>query len=90
MQLVGKFRSLGPPSLYGDIISDLCAGLVGGLGVAPGANIGTETAHGTNPWFGAQIQGLNKLIPAMILSGVLMLRHLETAAADRWNRPLLP
>jgi isocitrate dehydrogenase (NAD+) len=89
MQLVQRpenFDLLVLPNLYGDIISDLCAGLVGGLGVAPGANIGTETAlfeptHGSAPKY----KGLNKVNPcAMILSGVLMLRHLgETAAADR-------
>ena len=66
------------PNLYGDIVSDLCAGLVGGLGVAPGANIGLECAvfeavHGSAP----QIAGLNQANPlAIILSGVMMLRHL--------------
>src|SRR5712675_1029856 len=66
------------PNLYGDIVSDLCAGLVGGLGVAPGANIGTEAAvfepvHGSAPKYA----GLNKTNPtALILSGVMMLRHL--------------
>ncbi|HEY8391872.1 MAG TPA: isocitrate/isopropylmalate dehydrogenase family protein [Capillibacterium sp.] len=92
MQLVQRpenFDVLVLPNLYGDIISDLCAGLVGGLGVAPGANIGTEAAlfeptHGSAPKY----KGLNKVNPcAMILSGVLMLRHLgETAAADRLER----
>jgi len=74
------------PNLYGDIISDLCAGLVGGLGMAPGANIGTETAvfeatHGSAP----KHAGQNKANPmAMMLSGVLLLRHLgEIEAADR-------
>jgi isocitrate dehydrogenase (NAD+) len=74
------------PNLYGDIVSDLCAGLVGGLGVAPGANIGTEAAvfeavHGSAPKYAGQ----NKANPtALILSGVLMLRHLgEQAAAGR-------
>jgi len=74
------------PNLYGDILSDLCAGLVGGLGVAPGANIGDEVAlfeaiHGSAPKY----TGMNKVNPtALILSGVLMLRHLgETDAADR-------
>ena len=74
------------PNLYGDILSDLCAGLVGGLGVAPGANIGEngalfEATHGSAPKY----KGMNKVNPiAMILSGVLMLRHLgEEAAADR-------
>lgn len=89
MQLVLRpesFDSLVLPNLYGDIISDLCAGLVGGLGVAPGANIGDEYAvfeatHGSAPKY----KGLNKANPsAMILSGVLMLRHIgEMKAADR-------
>jgi len=66
------------PNLYGDIISDLCAGLVGGLGVAPGANIGSDYAvfeptHGSAPKY----KGKNKVNPtATILSGMLMLRHL--------------
>ncbi len=74
------------PNLYGDIISDLCAGLVGGLGVAPGANIGEkgalfEATHGSAPKY----KGMNKVNPtALILSGVLMLRHIgEKSAADR-------
>lgn len=74
------------PNLYGDIVSDLCAGLVGGLGVAPGANIGAELAvfeptHGSAPKY----TGLNKVNPvATILSGILMLRYMnEKAAADR-------
>jgi len=89
MQLVQKpdlYDVLVLPNLYGDIVSDLCAGLVGGLGVAPGANIGTEAAvfepvHGSAPKYA----GLNKANPtALILSGVLMLRHLgEQAAAER-------
>lgn len=73
-------------NLYGDIISDLCAGLVGGLGVAPGANIGEqasvfEPVHGSAP----RHAGLNKVNPlAILLSGILMLRHLgEEEAADR-------
>lgn len=73
------------PNLYGDVLSDLCAGLVGGLGVAPGANIGEngamfEATHGSAPKY----KGLNKVNPvALILSGVLMLRYLdETHAAD--------
>lgn len=73
------------PNLYGDILSDLCAGLIGGLGVAPGANIGDqgalfEATHGSAPKY----KGLNKVNPtAMILSGVLMLRYLgEDAAAN--------
>src|SRR4029453_12309003 len=66
------------PNLYGDIVSDLAAGLVGGLGVAPGANIGTEAAvfepvHGSAPKYA----GLDKANPtALILSGALMLRPL--------------
>src|SRR3990170_2086206 len=81
MQLVQKpelYDVLLLPNLYGDIVSDLCAGLVGGLGVAPGANIGTEIAlfepvHGSAPKYAGQ----NRANPtAMILSGVLMLRHL--------------
>ena len=81
MQLVSKphnYDVLVLPNLYGDIISDLCAGLVGGLGVAPGANIGTDKAifeavHGSAPKY----KGQNKVNPtAMILSGVLMLRYI--------------
>ena len=89
MQLVGRpeeYDVLVLPNLYGDIVSDLCAGLVGGLGVAPGANIGDDVAvfeatHGSAPKY----KGQNKVNPmAMMLSGVLMLRHLgETEAADR-------
>ncbi|MEW6224063.1 MAG: isocitrate/isopropylmalate family dehydrogenase [Chloroflexota bacterium] len=89
MQLVQKpelYDVMVLPNLYGDIVSDLCAGLVGGLGVAPGANIGTEAAvfepvHGSAPKYA----GLDKANPtALILSGVLMLRHLgEQAAAGR-------
>ena len=81
MQLVQKpelYDVLVLPNLYGDILSDLCAGLVGGLGVAPGANIGEQSAlfeatHGSAPKY----KGLNKVNPtALILSGVLMLEHL--------------
>ena len=89
MQLVqkpGLYDVLVLPNLYGDIVSDLAAGLVGGLGVAPGANIGTEAAvfepvHGSAP----KHAGLDRANPtALILSGALMLRHLgETAAAER-------
>ena len=81
-----QFDVLVLPNLYGDIISDLCAGLVGGLGVAPGANLGDglaifEPTHGSAPKYA----GLNKVNPiATILSGVMMLRYLkERAAADR-------
>ena len=89
MQLVLKpqdFDVLVLPNLYGDILSDLCAGLIGGLGVAPGANIGDgiavfEAVHGSAPKY----QGLNKVNPtAMILSGVMLLHHLgEHEAAER-------
>jgi isocitrate dehydrogenase (NAD+) len=88
MQLVQKpelYDVLVLPNLYGDIVSDLAAGLVGGLGVAPGANIGDHAAvfepvHGSAPKYAGQ----NKANPtALILSGALMLRHLgETEAAD--------
>ena len=67
------------PNLYGDIVSDLGAGLIGGLGLAPGANIGTEGAifeatHGSAPKY----KGQNKVNPtALMLSGVLLLRHLD-------------
>jgi isocitrate dehydrogenase (NAD+) len=89
MELVRKPRTfdvLVLPNLYGDIISDLCAGLVGGMGIAPGANIGDEVAifeptHGSAPKYAGQ----NKVNPmAMMLSGVMMLRHLgEKDSADR-------
>lgn len=89
MQLVQKpelYDVLVLPNLYGDIISDLCAGLVGGLGVAPGANIGDDAAvfeatHGSAPKY----KGMNKVNPiAMMLSGVLMLRYIgEKEPADR-------
>jgi len=92
MQLVQKpelYDVLVLPNLYGDILSDLCAGLVGGLGVAPGANIGDEVAvfeptHGSAPKY----KGQNKVNPtALILSGMLMLRHLgELDAADRLEK----
>ena len=94
MQLVQKpelYDVMVLPNLYGDIISDLCAGLVGGLGVAPGANIGTEASvfeavHGSAPKYA----GMNKANPtALILSGVLMLRHLgEQDAAVRVEKAL--
>lgn len=94
MQLVQKpelYDVLVMPNLYGDIISDLCAGLVGGLGVAPSANIGEEISifepvHGSAPKY----TGLNKVNPtAMILSAVMMLRYLgEQQAAERIHRAL--
>jgi isocitrate dehydrogenase (NAD+) len=74
------------PNLYGDIVSDLGAGMIGGLGLAPGANIGDdyavfEAVHGSAPKY----KGLNKVNPtALLLSGVMMLRHLEEFdAAER-------
>jgi len=89
MQLVQRpeeYDVLVLPNLYGDILSDLAAGLVGGLGVAPGANLGDDVAvfeptHGSAP----SNAGQNRMNPmAMMLSGVLMLRHLkEVEAADR-------
>jgi isocitrate dehydrogenase (NAD+) len=94
MQLVQRpenFDVLVMENLYGDILSDLCAGLVGGLGVAPGANIGDDSAvfeatHGSAPKY----KGLNKVNPtAVILSGMLMLRHLgELDAADRLEKAI--
>jgi isocitrate dehydrogenase (NAD+) len=94
MQLVQKpdlYDVLVLPNLYGDIVSDLAAGLVGGLGVAPGANIGTEAAvfepvHGSAPKYAGQ----DKANPtALILSGALMLRHLgHPDTADRVERAL--
>ena len=92
MQLVQKpenYDVLVMENLYGDILSDLCAGLVGGLGVAPGANIGVDTAlfeatHGSAPKYKNQ----NKVNPtALILSGYLMLKYLkEDAAAARLEK----
>ncbi len=92
MQLVQKpelYDVLVLPNLYGDILSDLCAGLVGGLGVAPGANIGEagavfEATHGSAPKY----KGQYKMNPtALILSGVLMLEHLgETTASARLEK----
>ncbi len=86
VQMPELYDVLVLPNLYGDILSDLCAGLIGGLGVAPGANIGSngamfEATHGSAPKY----KGLNKVNPtALILSGVLMLRYLEEhEAADR-------
>jgi isocitrate dehydrogenase (NAD+) len=82
MQLIQKpelYDVIVLPNLYGDILSDLCAGLVGGLGMAPGANIGNDIAifeatHGSAPKY----KGLNKVNPtALILSGVMMLNHLQ-------------
>jgi isocitrate dehydrogenase (NAD+) len=94
MQLVQKpqqFDVIVAPNLYGDILSDLCAGLVGGLGVAPGANLSEDLAifeatHGSAPKY----TGLNKVNPmAMMLSGVLMLQHLgEKDAGQRMEKAI--
>ncbi len=94
MQLVKRpqqFDVVVAPNLYGDIISDLCAGLVGGLGLAPGANISDDIAvfeptHGSAPKY----TGQNKANPmAMMLSGAMMLRHLgEAKAADRLEKAI--
>ena len=94
MQLVQKpelYDVLVMENLYGDILSDLCAGLVGGLGVAPGANIGDDCAlfeptHGSAPKY----KGMNKVNPvALLLSGMLMLRYLkEDDAADRLEKAI--
>src|SRR5215216_1208289 len=89
MQLVQRpeeYEVLVLPNLYGDVLSDLCAGMIGGLGMAPGANYGESVAvfeptHGSAPKYAGQ----NKANPmAQMLSGMVMLRHLdETEAADR-------
>ena len=95
MQLVQKpedYDILVLPNLYGDLLSDLCAGLVGGLGVAPGMNLGDggisifEATHGSAPKY----KGQNKVNPtAMLLSGMLMLRHLgEREAAERLEKAI--
>jgi isocitrate dehydrogenase (NAD+) len=94
MQLVvnpSQFDVLLLPNLYGDIVSDLCAGLVGGLGVVPGANLGTEigvfeAVHGSAP----DIAGKGVANPtALLLSALLMLRHIgEDAIADRISHAL--
>ena len=94
MQLVQRpqqFDIVVAPNLYGDLLSDLCAGLIGGLGLAPGANLGDDIAvfeptHGSAPKY----TGLNKVNPmAMILSGAMMLRHLgERKSADRLEKAI--
>jgi isocitrate dehydrogenase (NAD+) len=94
MQLVQRpeeYDVLVLPNLYGDVLSDLCAGMIGGLGVAPGANYGESVAvfeptHGSAPKYAGQ----NKVNPiAQLLSGMLMLRHLEErSAADRLERAI--
>ncbi len=87
----GQFDVIVLPNLYGDIVSDLCAGLVGGLGLAPGANIGHniavfEPTHGSAP----KHAGRNKVNPmAMMLSATMMLRHLgETKAANNLEKAI--
>ncbi len=95
MQLVTKpqqFDIIVTENLYGDILSDLCAGLVGGLGVVPGANIGDKVAifeavHGSAP----DIAGQNKANPtALLQSAVMMLQHIgETGKADAIMRALI-
>jgi isocitrate dehydrogenase (NAD+) len=79
------------PNLYGDVLSDLAAGMIGGLGVAPGANYGEgiaifEPTHGSAPKY----KGQNKVNPiAQMLSGMLMLRHLgEDDAAERLEQAI--
>ena len=94
MQLVQRpeeYDVLVLPNLYGDIVSDLCAGMIGGLGMAPGANFGENVAifeptHGSAPKYAGQ----NKVNPmAQLLSGMLMLRHLgEHVAANRLERAI--
>jgi isocitrate dehydrogenase (NAD+) len=94
MQLVQRpeeYDVLVLPNLYGDVLSDLCAGMIGGLGLAPGANFGDDVAvfeptHGSAPKYAGQ----NKVNPmAQLLSGVLMLRHLdEHEAADRLEQAI--
>src|SRR2546422_3519243 len=94
MQLVQRpeeYDVLVLPNLYGDIVSDLAAGLIGGLGLAPGANFGTDTpvfepTHGSAPKYAGQ----NKVKPiAMMLSGMLMFRHLgEEEAAERLEQAI--
>ncbi len=86
VQTPENYDVLLTPNLYGDIISDLCAGLVGGLGVAPGANVGFDAAvfepvHGSAP----KHAGFNRVNPlAIILSGIMMLKHIgENDAAER-------
>jgi isocitrate/isopropylmalate dehydrogenase len=95
MQLVMRpeqFDVMVLENLYGDIVSDLCAGLIGGLGLAPGANIGEqgavfEAVHGSAP----DIAGQGVANPtAILMSGILMLRHLkEVKAADRVEKALM-
>ena len=95
MQLVMRpeqFDVLVLENLYGDIVSDLCAGLIGGLGLAPGANIGEqgavfEAVHGSAP----DIAGQGIANPtAILMSGIMMLRHIgERDAAERIEKAML-
>ena len=87
----GQYDVIVMPNLYGDIVSDLCAGLIGGLGLAPGANLGDniavfEPTHGSAPKYA----GLNKVNPiAMMLSATMMLRYLdETKAANNLEKAI--
>ena len=87
-----QFDMMVLENLYGDIVSDLCAGLIGGLGLAPGANIGEqgavfEAVHGSAP----DIAGQGIANPtAVLMSGILMFRHLnEMEAADRVEKALM-
>lgn len=87
-----KFDVLVMPNLYGDILSDLCAGLIGGLGLTPSGNVGQEGAvfesvHGTAP----DIAGLDKANPtALLLSAVMMLRYMNlNSYADKIERACL-
>lgn len=94
MQLVQRpeqFDVIVAPNLFGDLLSDLCAGIIGGLGLAPGANLGDGTAvfeatHGSAPKY----TGLNKVNPmAMMLSGVMMLQYLgEKQAAEKMENAI--
>jgi isocitrate dehydrogenase (NAD+) len=94
MQLVrepGRYDVLVLPNLYGDIISELCAGLIGGVGVAPSANLGDELAifeptHGSAPKYA----GKNRVNPfSMMLSGVMLLHHIgEREAAEHVEKAL--
>jgi isocitrate dehydrogenase (NAD+) len=94
MQLVQRpeeYDVLVLPNLYGDVLSDLCAGIIGGLGLAPGGNFGEsiaifEPTHGSAPKYAGQ----NKVNPmAQMLSGMLMLRHLdEQDAANNLERAI--
>ena len=79
------YDAIALPNLYGDLLSDLCAGLIGGLGAAPAPTSAKTPRSSKRRTEARQIQGAQQVNPcALILSGVLMLRHLkETEAADR-------